>query len=441
MGSTIRSQWGYPRRMVAKAVQGAPRFAARGPILTPLASGGVRFWRDGLLVSDSAGRIQFVGATKEIRKKYFGPVRDYRTNLMVPGFVDAHLHFPQTRIIGAATGPLLDWLAESVFPEEARFRRGRYPQTVAVEFVDRMLAAGTTTACIFSSSSAYATEVLFAHLAERGMRAVAGLTLMDQHAPDALLVQRGPALAACRRLIKKWHGYDDDRLRFAVTPRFALSCSRDLLRAAGRLAARHQLLVQTHIAETRDEAVATLRAHPYARDYLEVYALAGLVGERTLLAHAIHLSGTQWRSLKRAGASVVHCPDSNFFLGSGRMPFKRAIAHSRALALGSDIAAGRSFSMRRAMAYAYDNARCLGVDVRPEQLLRLATLEGARALHCAGQTGSLEVGKDADVVVMPTSARVNTQAQALAALVFDTDLTTVKASFVRGAAVHMTATL
>ena len=414
----------------------APRFAARGRILTPLDDGSVRFLRDGVVLTDEQGTIRFVGEARAARKHYRGPLRDFRDAVMLPGFVDAHLHYPQTRIIGAATGPLLTWLAESVFPEEARFRRGPYAHAVATEFIDRMLAAGTTTGCIFSSSSGRATDVLFEHLDDRGMRAVAGLTLMDRSAPKALLVKRELAMKACRKLIKRWHGHDDDRLRFAVTPRFALSCSRAMLRDAGKLAAEHQLLVQTHVAETRAEGEATLKMHPYAEDYLDVYAQAGLLTERTLLAHAIHLSMSEWRRVKSAGASVAHCPDSNFFLGSGRMPLRRAQKHVRALALGSDVAAGRSFSMRRAMAYAYDNARCLGIDAAPHELLRLATLEGARALHCDDRVGSLETGKDADVAVFLMPASAQSAERVFASLLFDTDDIRAVGAFVRGRRVH-----
>ncbi|HZO16842.1 MAG TPA: guanine deaminase [Polyangiaceae bacterium] len=402
-------------------------WALRGRILTPTERGKIRFFDDGVIVVDARGRIEAVGDRQSTHVP--GVLYDVHPNLVIPGFVDAHVHYPQTRIIGRATGPLLRWLNKSVFPEEARFRDADYARVVAEEFIDRMLAVGTTSAAIFSSSSAVATEVLFERLAERGMRGVVGLTLMDRRAPKALAVERKRALRDADRLVARWHEHDG-RLRFAVTPRFALSCSRALLRDAGSLASAQALPVQTHISENESECAATLEAHAYARDYLDVYERAGLVGPRTILAHAVHLSAREWKRLHRAEASVAHCPDSNFFLGSGRMPLARARVGK--LALGSDVAAGRSFSMRRAMASAYDNALCVNETITPAELFRLATLEGARALGFSAQSGSLEPGKDADLVVLRAAADAQNAADLLSGLIFDGDDLAVLACYVRG---------
>ncbi len=406
------------------------RLALRGNVLSPTAEGLVHH-ADGCVLADEAGRIDFAGSFRAARRRYGGPVQDLRPHLIVPGFVDAHVHFPQTRIIGRATGPLLDWLSESVFPEEARFGQRRYAEAVADEMIDRMLRAGTTSAAIFSSSSPRATDVLFERLAERGLRAVAGLTLMDARSPRALTLERRRAIRACEKLMRRWHGHDRDRLRFAVTPRFALSCSRAMLRDAGRLAQHNALPVQTHLGETLREGEETLRVHGYAEHYLDVYDQAGLVGERTILAHCIHLSRAEWNRVAQRGAHVAHCPDSNFFLGSGRMPLRQATRRGVSVALGSDVAAGRSFSMRRAMASAYDNALCLGHSLAPAELFRMATLGGARALGCADVAGSLEAGKDADIAVIGGMPRGDLDAL-LAALVFDSDDVSVVASYVRG---------
>jgi guanine deaminase len=405
-------------------------WAVRGRILTPTEKGSTLFLDDGVVAVDDRGRIVDVGPRTKVR--HLGPLYDVHPALVLPGFVDAHVHFPQTRIIGRATGPLLEWLKRSVFPEEARFAREPYASAVADEFIDRMLGAGTTTAAIFSSSSERATEVLFERLAARGMRALVGLTLMDRRAPKALVVNRQDAMRACNKLIARWHDHDG-RLRFAVTPRFALSCSRALLRDAGRLAAQHELAVQTHISENAAECAATRSAHPYARDYLGVYEHAGLVGSRTILAHAVHLSQSEWKRVRRAGSSVAHCPDSNFFLGSGRMPLHRAQGVN--VALGSDVSAGRSFSLRRAMASAYDNAMCLDEPLAPAELLRMATLAGAHALGWGHVTGSLEPGKEADIVVLRLPTPASTLDEVLAALVFDTDAVGVEACYVRGSRV------
>ena len=405
--------------------------ALRGRVLTPTVGGAIIHHDDGVVMFDR-GRITFVGSWRAARRRYAGPVRDVRPGVIVPGFVDTHLHYPQTRIIGHATGPLLDWLNSSVFPEEARFRRAVYAAEVADEFVDRMLASGTTCAGVFSSSSPRATEALFSCLAARGMRAVVGLTLMDARSPKTLVVSREKALRACRKLVKRWHGYDGGRLRFAVTPRFALSCSRRMLIAAGRLAQQFELTVQTHVGETQKEGEETLRAHKYAKHYVDVYDAAGLLGERTVLAHCIHLSRDEWNRVRDRGAKVAHCPDSNFFLGSGRMPLHHAKRRGIAVGLGSDVAAGRSFSMRRAMASAYDNAICLKRPIGTDELFFMATLGGAEVLGCADRCGSLEVGKDADIVVLPAPAAATNRENLLAALVFDNDAVSVEDVYVRG---------
>jgi guanine deaminase len=405
--------------------------AFRGPLLTPSADGSVRWFSDGALLL-AGSRILYAGSHRHAKPRFRGTIRDVRPWIIAPGFVDTHTHFPQTRIIGQATGPLLAWLEGSVFPEEARFKRTAYAKSVADTFIDRMLEAGTTCAAIYSSSHIRATDVLFEKLAERGMRAVAGLTLMNQRCPGAVRVTRQAAMRGCERLAKRWHGHDKGRLRLAITPRFALSCSRGLLEDAGKLAAEAGLIVQTHIAETRHEGSQTLAAHSYANDYLDVYERAGLIHERTILAHAIHLSAGEWRRIAEADAAVSHCPDSNFFLGSGHMKLNRALGRGIRVALGSDVAAGRSFSMRRAMASAYDNSLCVKSAAELERLYRLATIDGARVLHCEAQTGSLEAGKDADFILLDVGTPGGSLAEVLSQVLFDNDQLGVRACFVRG---------
>lgn len=375
------------------------RRAYRAQLLSPLASGALLHLEDGVLVVDEDGRIAAVGPFAEASLART-LVRDLRPRVLVPGFVDAHVHPPQTRIVGSATGPLLTWLETSVFPEEVRLRDGAYARAVARDFVARALASGTTTSALYATSDPAATEVLFEELEASGLRALVGLTLMDRGAPAELCLPRDVAMNACARLVDTWHGRDDGRLAFAVTPRFALSCTRELLEAAGRFAAERGLFVQTHVAENEDEERATLAMHPYASDYLGVYEATGLLGSRTVLAHAIHFTASAWERVARSGARIAHCPDSNFFLGSGRMRLAEACARGIPVGLGSDVGAGRAFDLRRAMASAYDTSLCVGAPVSPERLFELATLGGARALGFDARIGSLEVGKDADFVVL-----------------------------------------
>ncbi|WP_437289252.1 guanine deaminase [Sorangium sp. So ce406] len=415
----------------------SPR-AYRGRLLTPSAApaGGaaVRFLDDALLVVDEAGLIAQVlpfapGAFR-------GPVLDLRPAVLMPGFIDAHVHFPQTRIIGSASGALLDWLDRSVFPEEARFRDGGYAALVAGEFTARLRASGTTTCVVFSSSSPGATDQLFRALLHAGLRGIAGLTLMDQNCPEALCVPRDEAIPAARDLVQRWHGEGHGLLEFAITPRFAPSCSRPLMEAAARLAQDHGLLVQTHVAETPAEAEATRREHPWARDYLDVYDRVGLLTGRTLLAHSIHLSSREWDRIAETGASVVHCPDSNFFLGSGRMRLGDARARAVPVALGSDVGAGRSFDMRRSMSSAFDNAVCLGDRLTPADLFVVATQGTADAVGLGRVIGSLDPGKEADFIAVRFPEHVVSESEVLNHLVFASETAAVQRAFVRGKPVH-----
>ncbi|MEO7327255.1 MAG: amidohydrolase family protein, partial [Minicystis sp.] len=320
---------------------------------------------------------------------------------------------------------------QTVFPEEARFHDEPHARAVAAELCARLLAAGTTTSSIFSSSSPLATDVLFEALAASGLRAFAGLTLMDQACPPELRLGSRAALAASERLISRWHGHDGDRLRFAITPRFALSCSRPLLEGAARLAAGYRLLMQTHIAENPAEGEAVLTAHPWGEDYLGVYEKTGLLESRALLAHAIHLSPREWDRIALHKAAIAHCPDSNFFLGSGRMRLAEARSRGITVGLGSDVAAGRSFDLRRAMASAYDNALCVEQPVTAEELLAMATLEGARALGLDAVTGSLEPGKEADFIALRLPTYLEAREAILGELAFG-DAGRVERVFVRG---------
>lgn len=350
--------------------------------------------------------------------------------VIMPGLVDVHLHFPQTRVIGSASGPLLPWLERSVFPEEARFADHDYAKTVAEEFCTALIRQGTTCAAIYSSSHPVATQALFAELDRRGLRAETGLTLMDRNAPAELVHDAEAAMAASVELLERWHGHDHDRLRLSMIPRFAISCTPELLRAAGEFARVHGLSLQTHLAENRDEITTTLALFPGARDYLEVYESHGCCGPGTILAHCIHLSEHEWDRVARQDLAVAHCPDSNFFLGSGCMPLGAALARGIRIGLGTDVGAGRTFSVRRTAAAAHDAALVREDPVSPEQLLWLATRGGARAL---GQPtlGSFAPGFEADLVAIEAPRGLSLTAL-IDALLFRHDAGPVLATVVRG---------
>jgi guanine deaminase len=400
----------------------------RGRVLAPRAdTPAFDFLPDALIEIDEQGRIASVGAAPPgcaVPETWPGAV-------IAPAFVDAHLHFPQTRILGSASGPLLPWLQTAVFPEESRFAERAYAERVAVQFCDAMLRQGTTLAAIYSTSHLDATDALLGELDRRGLRAITGVTWMHRGAPDALLRDAGAAAADTEALAARWHGHDG-RLRVGVTPRFALSCDADAMRRAAELAADRGLWVQTHLSENRDELVATAEAFPDARDYLDVYESVGLVHDRAVLAHCIHLSDDEWARLVARGAIVAHCPDSNFFLGSGAMPLARALRAGARVALGTDVGAGRTFSLRRVAASAYDASLVVGDPVAPEVLLWLATRGGALALGEGARLGCVSPGFEADLVVV--DAPDADLRRVIDALLFDHDAGPVRETWVRGQA-------
>jgi guanine deaminase len=403
----------------------------RGRLLTPRTDAiALDRWHDAIVDVDADGTVLSVTAAAPdctIPETHPGCV-------LMPGLVDTHVHFPQTRVIGSASGPLLEWLSRSVFPEEARFAAVEYARVVAREFCDSMIAQGTTCAAIYGSSHPVASGALFQELDRRGLRATLGPALMDRGAPANVLLEAGAALDACTALVERWHGHDRGRLRMSIVPRFALSCTSELLRGAADLAAKHQLVIQTHISENKGEIEATAAAFPGSRDYLAVYEEHGLVGDRTILAHCIWLSDSEWDRVALASTSVAHCPDSNFFLGSGRMDLRAPLWRGIDVGLGTDIGAGRSFSVRRVAASAYDNALCLGAKVDAETLLWLATLGGARALGLGDVVGRIASGYDADIIAVP--APEVSDAGLLDALVFRHDAGPVTAAYVRGTAIR-----
>ena len=398
----------------------------RGRVLAPEAEANWRLWPDALIRVDDEGRIVEFGpapADSVIPETWPGAV-------ILPGFVDAHLHYPQTRVLGSASGPLLPWLETTVFPEEARFDQHAYAAAVAEEFCSAMIGQGTTCAAIYSSSHASATDTLFAALDRRGLRATCGPTLMDRAAPAELLVEPDAAIAGLTRLHARWQGHDRGRLELAVVPRFALSCTSELMRRAAAFADAHELLVQTHIAENLDEIALTRERFPTSRDYLGVYEDHRLTSARTILAHGIHVDDATWDRIAAADLAIAHCPDSNFFLGSGCMRLRSALERKVRVGLGTDVGAGRTFSLRRVASAAYDASLICGARVEPGQLLWLATRGGAEALGLADRIGRVAPGFDADLVAIDVPERE--LAGTLDALLFHHDAAPVRATLVRG---------
>ncbi|WP_099826712.1 guanine deaminase [Oceaniglobus indicus] len=346
------------------------------------------------------GLIRDVGPADRLRADHPRvAVRDMGDALLLPGFVDAHVHFPQTAMIASWGKRLIDWLNTYTFPEEMRLSDPAYAALIAGRFFDLTLAHGTTTVCSFATSDPVSVEAFFGEARARGVRAVAGKTCMDRNAPDGLRDSAQSAYDDSKALLEKWHGVD--RLEYAITPRFTPTSSRAQLHALGALWSEHpECLMQTHLSEQVEEIAWVHDLHPQARDYLDTYEAADLLGARGLYGHSIHLEEREIARLAEVGAAVVHCPTSNQFIGSGL--FRAAALRARGVSVGlaSDIGGGSSFSMLRTMAAAYEIGQLGGTALHPAQLLWLATEGSARAMHMADRIGTVAPGSEADIVAL-----------------------------------------
>ncbi|MDX1583774.1 MAG: guanine deaminase [Thermoanaerobaculia bacterium] len=326
-------------------------------------------------------------------------------HLIVPGFVDTHLHAPQLEMIGSYGGHLLEWLNRYTFPTECRFADPEHARRVAKLLFDQLLRNGTTTALLFSTIHAEATVALFEEAKAVGYRAIIGKTMMDQNAPPELLEDPERSYRESREILEVWHGAEDQLLHYAVTPRFAPTSTPDLLEVAGRLVDEFpNVWVHSHVSENEAELEWVAELFPDARDYASVYEAFGLLTGRTVLAHGVHLSAAELELLEERGTALSHCPNSNLFLGSGLFPMRRIVDAGIRFGLGTDIGAGTTPSIVSAMADAYKIQQVLNVSLSPFHLWYLATLGGARALALDEVTGSLERGKDADFLVIDTRA-------------------------------------
>ena len=328
-------------------------------------------------------------------------VHDLRGGFILPGFVDTHVHFPQTRILGGLGYTLLDWLEQLTLPEEARLADANYAATVAAEFVDALAAHGTTTALVFGSHFAGATAALFDAAAKRGLRVASGLVMSDRRLRPELHQSPEDAHRDGCALIEEFHGRG--RLRYAVTPRFALSASEAMLECCqSLLAACPGGLFTTHINENAKEIDEVARLFPWARDYLHVYERYELVGRRSVLAHNVHARADELRRLRVQHASIAHCPASNAALGSGIFPMSLHVAAGVRFALGSDVGGGTGFGMIKEALNAYLMQRIAPAPMilAPAMMLYLATRAGAEALAMDEETGDFSAGKSADFVIL-----------------------------------------
>jgi len=399
--------------------------------------------RGGVLVE--AGRISTVGDAATLAAANPAATRhDYGTALISAGFIDAHMHYPQTAIIASWGKRLIDWLNTYTFPEEARFADPAYAAEIAARALDTALAHGTTSLCSFATIHPASVDAFFTAAEARQMRVLAGKTCMDRNAPDTLRDTAQSAYDDSRALLQRWHG--QGRAAYVITPRFAPTSTPEQLAALGALWAEHpDCLMQTHLSEQPDEIAWVKALFPQSRDYLDVYESHGLLGPNALYGHAIHLTGRERGRLREVGAAVAHCPTSNTFIGSGLFDLSGLTTAGLRVGLATDTGGGSSFSMLRTMAAAYEVAQLRHATLHPAQLIWLATAGSARALGLADRIGTLAPGMEADLVVLDLastpaiaqrSARADDLWQALFPTIMMGDDRAIRATWVNGRLAH-----
>jgi guanine deaminase len=447
-----------------------PPFTLRARVVSPLAGGGTLDLADGLIVVDGRGRIVSI---EPVRAGQAVPddVVDVRPWVVLPGMVDLHVHLPQVPNAGLGYAlPLLDWLDRLTFPTERSWADPALAERLAPAIFRAFAAAGTTTVLAYGVVYEAAMDVAFRAAEAHGIRAILGKVMMDRSTYDptiepASILER--TLRETRGLAGRWHGADGGRLGYAVTPRFAVSCTAELLAASAELARELDCWWQTHVSEDRAEIVEVARLFPDARDYLDVYDRAGGLGPNTVLAHAIHLSPREQARVAETGTRLAHCPTSNLFIGAGIMPLADRLAAGITVGLGSDVSGGAELSMfgvmrtgayaqQARLAMATEAGRAAGAAgagagpgvlgpavLGPLDWLRLGTLDGARALGLDDRIGSIEPGKEADLIAVdpartaPLDATIDDvnlsdPAALLSRLIFRADPSMVRAAWVRG---------
>jgi guanine deaminase len=365
----------------------------------------VRCLADGLLVIEN-GTIKDLGPYNDAIRKYPGcRVEHYPGYLIMPGFIDAHVHYSQMGIIASYGKQLLEWLEAYVYPEEGKFADYDYARGMASLFLDELLRNGTTTAAVFTTVHPRSVDAFFEESLKRNMRMIAGKVLMDRGAPGYLLDTPQQSYEESKRLIEKWHG--NGRQLYAVTPRFGITCTREQLDMAARLKEEFPgVYIHTHLSENVDEVQLTLKLFPYCGDYLTVYEKSGLVTDRSIFAHGIHLSDSEIRRLSNAGSTIAFCPSSNLFLGSGLFNLGKfkSPGHPVHVGVGTDVGAGTSLSLLRTLDEAYKVLELQNQKLSAFKGFYLLTLGGARGLSLEDRIGNFEPGKEADIVVLDMHA-------------------------------------
>lgn len=328
---------------------------------------------------------------------------DHRPHLMMAGFIDTHLHFPQTQVIASWGAQLLDWLNNYTFPAECEYVDPAHSARMATHFFDELTAHGTTTAVAYCSVHRESAEAYFTEAERRNMRMIGGKVLMDRNAPDGLRDTPQSGYDDTKALIAKWHGRG--RALYAITPRFAITSSPEQMDMTGSLAAEHpECHIQTHLSENHAEIAFTAELYPDARDYLDVYEARGLLGPKILLGHSIHLQEREIAAIAETGSHPVFCPTSNLFLGSGLFDDAGLRARGITNAIATDIGGGTSYSMLQTLNEGYKILQLQGQKMHPLQAFYWITRGNAEVLGLADKIGTLDAGTEADIVVLDARA-------------------------------------
>ncbi|HJV85171.1 MAG TPA: guanine deaminase [Noviherbaspirillum sp.] len=400
---------------------------------------------DGLLVVEN-GRIVAAGDYAQLHARLPASVEtlDYRGKLLLPGFIDTHIHYPQTDMIASPAPGLLPWLENWTFPTERKFADPAHASDVARFFIDELLRCGTTTAMVYCTVHPASVDAFFEASEERNLRMVAGKVLMDRNCPEYLQDTAETGLQQSEELIRRWH--KKGRQLYAITPRFAPTSTPEQMRLTGELARAYpDTFLQTHVAENTDEVAWVRSLFPDARSYLDIYDSFGMLRPRAMFGHCIWLDERDRRRMHETGSAAAVCPTSNLFLGSGLFDFARADEAGMLLSLASDVGGGTSFSMLRTMNEAYKVARMGGTYLPALRMFYLATLGGARSMQLEGTIGNFAEGTEADFVVLDPhatpllerrTARAGSLDELLFALAMLGDDRTIVATYAAGRLVH-----
>ncbi|MFV9064876.1 guanine deaminase [Serratia fonticola] len=366
--------------------------------------GHLRFIKDGLLIIRD-GRVEWFGNWEEGHHQIPDSirVRDYSGKMIVPGFVDTHIHYPQCEMVGAYGEQLLDWLNKHTFPAEKRYNDLEYAREMSAFFIKQLLRNGTTTALVFGTVHPESVEALFESARHINMRMIAGKVMMDRNAPDYLLDTAESSYSQTKALIERWH--NNGRLLYAITPRFAPTSSPEQLEMVQRLRQEYpDVYLHTHLSENKDEVAWVKALYPEHKNYLDVYHHYGMTGRKSVFAHCVHLEDAEWDCLHQTQSSIAFCPTSNLYLGSGLFNLPNAWRKKVRVGMGTDIGAGTTFNMLQTLNEAYKIMQLQGYRLSAYEAFYLATLGGADALGLADTIGNFNLGKEADFVVLEPTA-------------------------------------